>query len=589
MHTPVRRRRAPNHAHTQDACNADRRNAHSQDARNASHGSARLQDARSADRDSAHSQDARNASRGGARLQDAQCRSGQCSFAARVRCKVVIVLVRTVSLRVVSVVSGIAGHNGGVLTLPEPCLVVLVGPGAAGKSTWAAAHFRGDRIVSSDALRALAGAGEDDLAASADAFEILEMVVERRVRRRLTTVIDTLGLDTERRRRWIALAREHNLPCVAVGFDTPAAECRARNRARTHKRIPAEALTRQLREWTRTRDLLQTEGFSLVLHETAVRTAPAAFAESANAVQRQADEPTTRLRFGLHIGEFKGVDVRATAQAAEAAGFDAIYVMDHFRQIPQLGRAWDDFLESWTTLAYLAACTERVRLGTLVSGVTYRNVAHLGKIVATLDVLSGGRAVCGLGLAWFKDEHKAYGWDFPNVRERYALLEDALQLLPLLWGKGSPSFQGQVLTVPEAMCYPRPVQPRIPIIVGGNGERHTLRLAAQYADAANVMGDLETVRRKASVLREYNSQTALTHLTTALVSSDDRTLDALVEAGRGRRPRDTYAAAVHAGTVGDHIGRFRALADSGVQEVMVRLAHPDCMEPMSQVIAAFRD
>ncbi|MEU7872277.1 LLM class flavin-dependent oxidoreductase [Dactylosporangium sp. NPDC049140] len=474
-----------------------------------------------------------------------------------------------------------------MLTLPEPCLVVLAGPGAAGKSTWAAAHFRPERIVSSDALRALAGAGEDDLAASADAFELLELVVERRVRRRLTTVVDTLGLDAERRRRWIALAREHDMPCVAIAFDTPAAECRARNRARTHKRIPAEALTRQLRDWVRTRELLKDEGFSAVHLEAPARTVPDAFLGAEPAARRQADEPA-RLRFGLHLGEFKGVDVRETARAAEAAGFDAIYVMDHFRQIPQIGRAWDDFLESWTTLAYLAACTETVRLGTLVSGVTYRNVAHLGKIAATLDVLSGGRAVCGLGLAWFQEEHRAYGWDFPDVRTRYALLEDALQLLPLLWGKGSPRFEGRVLTVPEAMCYPRPKQERIPIVVGGNGERHTLRLAAKYADAANVMGDLATVRRKAEVLRGYNPETALTHLTTALVAADDRGVDALVEAGRGRRPREAYAAAVHAGTVDDHIGRFRELAEAGVGEVMVRLPHPDCLEPMARVIAAYR-
>src|SRR4029077_14152457 len=97
--------------------------------------------------------------------------------------------------------------------------------------------------------------------------------------------------------------------------------------------------------------------------------------------------------------------LREIAVAAEAAGFDAIYVMDHFRQIPQVGRAWDDFLESYTTLAYLAACTDRVRLGTLVSGITYRNVAHLGKIVATLDVLSGGRAMCGLRAGVAQREH----------------------------------------------------------------------------------------------------------------------------------------------------------------------------------------
>jgi alkanesulfonate monooxygenase SsuD/methylene tetrahydromethanopterin reductase-like flavin-dependent oxidoreductase (luciferase family)/predicted kinase len=474
-----------------------------------------------------------------------------------------------------------------VLTLPEPCVVVLVGPGAAGKSTWAAANFRADQVVASDALRALVGAGEDDIAASADAFELLESVLERRVRRRLTTVVDTLGLDAQRRRRWVALAREHGLPCVAIAFDTPPAECRARNRARAHKRIPADALTQQLRAWARTRDVLADDGFAAVHLEAPARTVPQAFAEAAGAAIRQADAPA-RLRFGLHLGEFKGVDVRASAQAAEAAGFDAVYVMDHFRQIPQLGRAWDDFLESYTTLAYLAACTERVRLGALVTGVTYRNVAHLGKILATLDVLSGGRAVCGLGLAWFKEEHLAYGWPFPPVQERYALLDDALRLLPLLWGKGSPRFEGNVLSVPEAMCYPRPVQERIPIIVGGNGERHTLRLAAQYADAANVMGDLATVRRKAEVLRGYNPRTRLTHLTTALVAADDAGVAALVEAGRGRRTREAYAAAVHAGTVTDHIGRFRELAEAGVDEVMVRLPHPDCLEPLSQVIAAFR-
>jgi alkanesulfonate monooxygenase SsuD/methylene tetrahydromethanopterin reductase-like flavin-dependent oxidoreductase (luciferase family)/predicted kinase len=474
-----------------------------------------------------------------------------------------------------------------VLTLPEPCLVVLVGPGAAGKSTWAAANFRADRIVGSDALRALVGAGEDDIAASADAFELLEIAVERRVRRRLTTVIDTLGLDADRRRRWIGLAREHGMPCVAIAFDTPPAECHARNRTRERKRIPADALTRQLRAWARTKDGLGDEGFSAVHLQTALRTVPPEFTDAPVAAARQADDPA-RLRFGLHLSEFKGVDVRATARAAEEAGFDAVYVMDHFRQIPQIGRAWDDFLESYTTLAYLAACTDRVRLGALVTGVTYRNVAHLGKIVATLDVLSAGRAVCGLGLAWFREEHLAYGWEFPGVRERYALLEDALRLLPLMWGKGSPGFEGRVLSVPEAMCYPRPVQEHVPIVVGGNGERRTLRLAARYADAANVLGDLATVRRKAEVLRGYNPETRLTHLTTALVADDDAGVDTLVEAGRGRRPRDAYAASVHAGTVTDHIGRFRELVEAGVSEVMVRLPHSDCLAPMSRVIAAFR-
>jgi F420-dependent oxidoreductase-like protein len=494
---------------------------------------------------------------------------------------------------------------GGALRLPAPCVVVLVGPGASGKSTWAAAHFPADSIVSSDRLRALVGTGEDDVAASTDAFALLDEVVQRRLARRLTTVIDTLGLDQQRRRQWLALARRHRLPCVAVAFDAPAGVCRARNRSRA-KRIPSDVLTAQLRAWPGVRDALPAEGFDDVLTPQAVRVVPKAFLTAPDAARRQRERPAG-LRFGLHIGEFTfpggpaeaGHRLREIAAAAEATGFDAIYVMDHFRQIPQIGRAWDDFLESYTTLAYLAACTERVSIGALVSGITYRNVAHLGKIVATLDVLSGGRAVCGLGLAWLKDEHVAYGWEFPSVPERYALLEDALQLLPLLWGPGSPSFTGRVLSVPDAACYPRPLQEHVPIIVGGSGERRTLRLAAQYADASNVLGDLAKVRRKAAVLRSHceqvgrdPAQVALTHLSTALVGTDDAQVGELVE--RLRPPRQDparFAATVNAGTVDDHIGRFRELAEAGVREVMVRLPGLVDAEPldrMAKVIAAFR-
>jgi F420-dependent oxidoreductase-like protein len=493
----------------------------------------------------------------------------------------------------------------GALHLPSPCVVVLVGPGACGKSTWAAAHFPPDAIVSSDRLRAVVGAGEDDVTASDDAFRLLDEIVQRRTERGLTTVIDTLGLDRGRRTAWLAAARTHNLACVAVAFDTPPDECRARNRLRD-KRIPADVLTAQLRAWPSTRDSLPHEGFDLVLTPAPVRVVPQPFLTAPSAAQRQHDEPTG-LRFGLHLGEFTPPDgtasmagwLRDTAHAAEDAGFDAIYVMDHFRQIPQIGRPWDDFLDSYTTLAYLAACTERVRLGTLVTGITYRNVAHLGKIVATLDVLSGGRAVCGLGLAWFAAEHAAYGWPFPAAKERYAVLEDALQLLPLLWGPGSPAFHGRTLRVPEALCYPRPLQEHLPLLVGGGGERHTLRLAAQYADAANVFGDADTVRRKSAVLRDHcldlgrdPSAVSMTHLSTTLVATDDRELAALVESRRPRRrSAAAYATSVNAGTVTDHVGRFRELAEAGAREVMVRLPNvsdPNAFEPVSRVISEFR-
>jgi alkanesulfonate monooxygenase SsuD/methylene tetrahydromethanopterin reductase-like flavin-dependent oxidoreductase (luciferase family)/predicted kinase len=493
------------------------------------------------------------------------------------------------------------GDVGG-RNLPSPCVVVLVGPGAAGKSTWAGEAFAPELIVSSDRLRALVGAGEDDLAASADAFALLEEVVRQRIGRRLTTVIDTLGLDRDRRLNWLSLAREHGIPCVAVAFDTPAAECRRRNRERT-KRIPADVLTAQLKTWAQVKKELPEEGYDEILAPRAVRVVPEAFVGADEAARRQQEAPAT-LRFGLQLSSFThkggkattGEWIRQVATKTEAAGFDGIYVMDHFRQIPQVGRAWEDFLESWTTLAYLAACTERVKLGTLVSGITYRNVAHLGKIAATLDVLSGGRAVCGLGLAWFKAEHDAYGWDFPSVSDRYALLEDALQLLPKLWGPGNKPFRGKVLDVPDTSCYPRPIQDPLPILLGGSGER-TLRLAARYADAANVFGDATKVRQRAEYLKAHTEAgkhpPMLTHLSTTLVGKDHQQVNALVDRLRPRNQDPAkYAASVNAGTIADQIGRYRELAEAGATEVMLSLPDLDDdltpIDTMGEVISAFR-
>jgi F420-dependent oxidoreductase-like protein len=493
-----------------------------------------------------------------------------------------------------------------VAELPVPSVVVLIGPGASGKSTWAAANFHPDTVVSSDRLRALVGAGEDDISASAAAFELIESIVDRRLERRLTTVIDTLGLDASRRLSWLARARAARIPCVAVTFDTPAAECRARNAARPRS-LPASVLAAQVRNWREVRQFIETEGFDQIIEATLtpVRVVPAAFAAAAPAAERQAMAPA-QLHVSLHLGSysFTGAPaatrkaLREIAALAEAAGFHAIYVMDHFRQIPQIGRAWEDFLESFTTLAYLAACTERVRLGALVCGITYRNPAHLGKIVATLDVLSGGRAVCGLGLAWHEAEHRAYGWDFPPLGARYELLEDALHLLPLMWGKGSPAFAGRRVEVPETLCYPRPLQEKVPIIVGGGGERRTLLLAARYADGANVLGDRATVARKADVLRQHcaavgrdPAEVELSHLSTVLVGRDDREVSALVEKYRPpRSDRARAAAALNAGTVADHVGRLRELVELGVREVMVRVPDPldeTTMGLMSEVISAF--
>jgi F420-dependent oxidoreductase-like protein len=470
--------------------------------------------------------------------------------------------------------------------LPDPCLVVLVGATSAGKTHWAREWFHADQIVSSDRLRAVVGAGERDQRASRDAFEVLDLIVAKRLRRRLTTVIDSTGLEAGRRDAWRTLAERHGMPAYAVVFDPPASVVRERNRARAEP-VPSKVVTGQLRESEGIAGRLAGEGFAAVHPAGPVALVPSAFVTALDAAVRQKEDPM-KLDFGLQVSRFDWPDHPATtaatlaevARAAEDAGFTSLWLMDHFVQIPQIGREWEDMLESHTTLAYLAGVTGRIRLGTLVTGITYRNIAHLAKIVATLDVLSGGRAVCGIGAAWFEREHRLYGWEFPPLARRYELLEDALELLPLMWGPGSPPFEGRTLTVSQATCYPRPLQERIPILVGGSGERTTLRLVARHADACNLFGDPETVRHKIAVLGEHcaaegRDPTAIeiTHFAPARVVASGESRD-----GPG------------AATVEEHVGRYRELAESGVQTAIVGLSDAEGAASVGRfgdVIAAF--
>jgi F420-dependent oxidoreductase-like protein len=218
--------------------------------------------------------------------------------------------------------------------------------------------------------------------------------------------------------------------------------------------------------------------------------------------------------FGLHMPNYTFPDtpperildrVVDLACAAEQAGFGLVTVMDHFYQIPGIGPVSDPMLEGYTTLAALATRTTKVRLGTLVTGVTYRNPAILAKTATTLDVISGGRAIFGLGAAWNDVEHAGYGVDFPPVSERMDRLDEALSIARRMFTEDRPSFSGKHYRIEEALNWPRPIQPGGPrILVGGGGEQRTLRIAAKHADMTHWFAlGLEALRKKDEVLLRH--------------------------------------------------------------------------------------
>jgi F420-dependent oxidoreductase-like protein len=217
--------------------------------------------------------------------------------------------------------------------------------------------------------------------------------------------------------------------------------------------------------------------------------------------------------FGFQIPGFAGPsDIEmfdrtlAAAQAADAGGYESLWVMDHFWQLPPLGGPDAPILEGYTLLGALAARTERVKLGTLVTGVTYRNPALVAKMVTTLDVISHGRAILGIGAAWYDVEHEGLGFAYPSDRERLDRLEEAVQICRAMLREERPTFNGKYYSVKDARNVPGPVQPGgIPIMIGGSGEKWTLKLVAQYADMCNVSGGPATIRHKLDVLRAHCS------------------------------------------------------------------------------------
>ncbi|WP_105969682.1 LLM class F420-dependent oxidoreductase [Streptomyces geranii] len=220
------------------------------------------------------------------------------------------------------------------------------------------------------------------------------------------------------------------------------------------------------------------------------------------------------MRLGVHINRFNhssgaaalGPELAAAGAAAEAAGVHRLTVMDHYFQMEFNGGAEDPMLEAYTTLGFLAAHTSTVRLGALVTGVTYRHPGLLAKIATTLDVLSGGRATLGIGAAWYDREHEGLGVPYPATAERFERLEETLRICLQMWDPDTNgAFEGAHYRLAETLCVPAPVSsPHPEIMIGGGGERKTLRLVARYGDACNLFATSpEEVAHKLDVLRGH--------------------------------------------------------------------------------------
>lgn len=252
------------------------------------------------------------------------------------------------------------------------------------------------------------------------------------------------------------------------------------------------------------------------------------------------------MKLGLQIPNFTwpggpaqlAATLREIAQTADDGGLASLWVMDHFFQIPPVGAAELDMLEGYSALSYLAGVTKRVTLGTMVTGVTYRHPGVLVKTVTTLDVLSRGRAILGIGAAWFEREHRGLGVAFPPLRERFERLEEALQIAHQMWTGKVGTYEGKHYQLAESLCVPAPLaKPHPPILIGGMGEQKTLRLVAQYADACNlfthagvglVKHKLEVLRRHCDALKRDYARIEKTSLATLTLTDDAQSIEAAI-------------------------------------------------------------
>ncbi|MDX6578684.1 MAG: hypothetical protein QOJ47_233 [Gaiellales bacterium] len=308
---------------------------------------------------------------------------------------------------------------------------------------------------------------------------------------------------------------------------------------------------------------------------------------------------TPIARLGLQIPNFTypGVAdadlferISQVALTAERSGFDSVWVMDHLYQIAMIGPPENAMFEAYTLLGAIAARTSKVRLGTMVSGVTYRNPALLAKIVTTLDVISCGRAVLGIGSAWNEQEHIGYGFDFYTARERFERLTEAVQICRAMFTEQRPSFHGTYYRIVEALNVPRPITPGgPPILVGGSGEKWTLRLVAERADACNLFGDVETIRHKLSVLEQHcaevgrdPSEITKTRLGSLLIGATEEEAQAKLSAFAATRgiSEEQARAVATIGSPDSVAEQAQALLDAGLDGLLFNMPDAHDLEPV---------
>jgi F420-dependent oxidoreductase-like protein len=273
--------------------------------------------------------------------------------------------------------------------------------------------------------------------------------------------------------------------------------------------------------------------------------------------------------------------LKKLATKAENLGFDSFWVMDHFHQISPVGKQEDPMLEGWTTISVLSGITSRIKLGTLVTGIIYRHPSVLAKMGATLDVLSKGRLFMGIGAAWNQEESLAYGIPFFPNKERLLRLEEAIQIIRKMWIEEEPAatFNGRYYQVNSAYCNPKPIQkPSSPILVGGSGERQTLKIVAKYADACNLYGSAETVKRKLSILNEHCKSVGRdydsilkTKLGFILIDNDKEMVEKRLQQISKVIPEDQLREFLIYGTPEDILKQIELLEEAGIQYLIVDL------------------